>query len=201
MGKPRGEWVVIGSGPDAGHFLGLCQGRRVACVNGAYGAADPDLYGIFETEAYPVFGQRYEELHRKGKECYTRVNVILQHNAPGIALPLEMGYEAGGMDHAPFNASGVSMLLAVAHRKRPEVLHMLGFHGYGDRRDASMSHHIAKITNLYMETKFRLYGTCIMPGRNAWRVEHVTREQFDAAEKERQRLSVGEHAHVDARGA
>lgn len=170
------EWVVVGSGPSATQHLAVCEGRKVACVNASINVVShADAYGIFELEAWPQFAEQYALARSNGAMCYTRPAIDKQYSPGGTAVPNTAGYDATswGMEGFAFNAAGVAMLNAIAFYKKPEVIHMLGFDGYGDTRDTSMSKHIAKITNLYRNTRFILHGKSNMPYQETWRVEHA----------------------------
>lgn len=167
------EWVVVGSGPSAKDHLAICEGRKVACVNASLGVVNhADAYGVFELEAFPTFAANYAKAQTDGAECFTRKSIEKAHAPGGKVVPLSAGYDASswGMDGVAFNSAGVAMLNAIAFYKQPDVIHMLGFDGYGDKRDSAMSAHIERITNLYRKTKFVLYGTSNMPRQDRWRV-------------------------------
>ncbi len=89
-------------------------------------------------------------------------------------------------------SGGVELLHAVAHKFRPPKIHCVGFDGYEPHRlhadaagataprdqawceaaNASMSAHIAAITQAYPKVKFVFYGTGVHD-RKAWHGEFV----------------------------
>lgn len=170
------EWVIVGSGPSARENVAVCEGRKVACVNASLGLVNhADAYGVFELEAFPVFANDYARVRAEGTECFTRPVIDKNYQPGGTAVPLTAGYDSSswGMEGMAFNSAGVAMLNAIAFFKHPDVIHMVGFDGYGDERDGAMSKHIEKITNLYRKTRFVLHGESTMPGQHRWRVERA----------------------------
>lgn len=160
----------------------------------------PDTYAVFEGAATGVYGDKYAELHGRGVHTIARRIVgkltgITPMTQVDVGWGSDSGYDKERVTERLGGAmvsGGVELLHAVAHKFRPPTIHCVGFDGYEPHRlhadaagataprdqtwceaaNASMSAHIAAITQAYPKVSFVFYGEGVHD-RKAWHGEFV----------------------------
>ena len=148
----------------------------------------PHTYAVFEGAAVGQYGATMDAMKQAGVRTFARRIVTKLGHKPEIEIDVGWGSEHGYDKERTTErlggamvSGGVELLHAVAHKFRPRRIHVVGFDGYEPNRlhadsagdcpardakwcdtaNASMSEHIAGITQAYSTVKFLFYGPSI----------------------------------------